>query len=303
MSDDWLSGTDHMMNQNSFDQFARNLAYRTDRRTLLGGVIAAGAGIFGIRHAALAAPQSEGGLVFDYYQAIDRRAFKTAYGYLGAAFHARQTLDNFTAGFADTVYDDLVISGVHPDAARNQIVYDVTVTAWHLDGSVHRFTGTYTEGREAGASKLIDAAIREVPVHDMPPLCAASDLHATMTGDAGAGQRYGTVTATNVAGGSCVLGGIPRVAVSDASGNRVISARAEPNVPITTVTLAPGKSATLDMHWSNWCGAPVNGEPHVSVTFRGGEGRIANLTGLAVPPCLSQPGGESTLSVKPWQIG
>jgi hypothetical protein len=41
----------------------------------------------------------------------------------------------------------------------------------------------------------------------------------------------------------------------------------------------------------------------VSVELRGGEGQIANLTGLAVPPCLSAPGGESHLTVKPWQIG
>jgi hypothetical protein len=303
MGDDWFLGTDHTMNEHSFDQLARNLAHQTDRRTILGSVIAAGAALIGIRHAAFATPQSQGGLVFDYYQAIDRRAFKTAYGYLGAKFRARQTLQNFTAGFADTVYDDLVITNVRPDAMRNQVVYDVTVTAWHLDGSVHRFTGTYTEGQEAGATKLIDAAIREVPVHDMPPLCAASDLEATLTGDAGAGQRYGTVTATNVAAGSCVLGGIPRVVVTDAAGNPVISARPEPNVPITTVTLAPGKSATLGIHWSNWCGTSVSGEPQVSVTFRGGMGRIANLTGLAVPPCLSETGGASTLNVKPWQIG
>ncbi|HYP61280.1 MAG TPA: DUF4232 domain-containing protein [Thermomicrobiales bacterium] len=291
------------MDEHSFDRLARNLAHQTDRRTILGGVIAAGAALFGIHHGALATPQNEGGLVFDYYQAIDRRAFRTAYGCLGAKFRARQTLQNFTAGFTDTVFDDLVINNVRPDPTHNQVDYDVTVTAWHTDGSVHRFTGTYIEGREAGVPKLIDAAIKEVTVRDMAPLCAASDLHATMTGDAGAGQRYGMITATNVAAGSCVLGAIPRVTVSDGSGNPIMTASPEPNVAIPTITLAPGQSATLGIHWSNWCGAPVTGEPQVAVAFRGGKGRITGLTGLAVPPCLSEPGGASTLSVKPWQNG
>jgi hypothetical protein len=291
------------MDEHTLDHFARQFAHQTDRRTLLTGVIAAGAAVIGLRRPASAATQAEGGMVFDYYQAIDRRAFRTAYKCLGTAFTSRQTLENFTSGFATTVYDDLIITNVHPDAANNRVVYDVTITAWHTDGSIHRYTGTYTEGNEAGARKLIAAAIREVSVHDVSPLCAASDLKATMTGDAGAGQRYGTVTATSIAAGPCVLGPVPRVTLQDASGNTVISSRQEPNTTITTVTLAPGKSATLGMHWSNWCGAPVTGEPKVSVELRGGEGQIANLTGLAVPPCLSAPGGESHLTVKPWQIG
>jgi hypothetical protein len=289
------------MDEHNFDLFSRQFAHRTSRRALLTGAIAAGAAVIGVRRQAGATTQAQGGMVFDYYQAIDRRAFHTAYKCLGTRFTSRQSLENFTAGFANTVYDDLVITNVHPDPASNRVVYDVTVTAWHTDGSIHRFTGTYTEGNEAGTRKLIDAAIREIPVKDMPPLCAASDLEATMTGDAGAGQRYGTLTATNVAAGSCVLGSIPRVTVQDASGTRVISSRQEPNTTITTVTLAPGKSATLGMHWSNWCGAPVMGEPQVTVALRD-EGKIAHLTGLAVPPCLSAPGVESQLTVKPWQI-
>jgi hypothetical protein len=291
------------MDEHVFDLFARQFAHRTDRRTLLSGAIAAGAAVIGLRRPARATNQAEGGMVFDYYQAIDRRAFRTAYKCLGTKFTSRQTLNNFTAGFATTVYDDLVINSVHPDAANNRVVYDVTVTAWHSDGSIHRYTGTYTEGNEAGTRKLIDAAIKEAGASPASPLCAASDLTATMTGDAGAGQRYGTVTVTNTAAGPCVLGPVPRVTVRDGLGNQVISSRQEPNTTITTVTLAPGKSATLGMHWSNWCGDSVSGEPRVTVAFRGGEGRITDLTGLAVPPCLSAPGGESQLTVKPWQIG
>ena len=291
------------MDEHILDQFARQLAHRTDRRTILTGAIAAGAAAIGLLRTVRAAAQTDGGMVFDYYQAIDRRAFRTAYKCLGTKFTSHQTLDNFTAGFANTVYDDLVINSVHPDTVNNRVVYDVTVTAWHSDGSIHRYTGTYTEGNEAGTRKLIDAAIKEAGVSPASPLCAASDLTATMTGDAGAGQRYGTVTVTNTAPGPCVLGPVPRITVRDAAGSRVISSRQEPNTTIATFTIAPGKSATLGMHWSNWCGAPLTGEPRVTVALRGGEGQIANLTGLGVPPCLSTPGGESQLTVKPWQSG
>jgi hypothetical protein len=283
------------------DRLARLLPHSSDRRSLFGGVIAAGLAVVGARPRAHATAPANGGLVFDYYQAIDRRDFKSAYGYLGSIFKSRQTLAQFAAGFADTVHDDLKVERVQSDAAHGRVVYDVAITAWHKDRTIHRFAGTYTEGREGGSTRLIDAAISEVASPEMPPLCAASDLTATISGDAGAGSRFATITVTNQAGGSCVLGGIPKVAVSDAAGRTVITARPEPDVLITTVTLAPGDSATLAIRWSNWCDEALSGEPLVSVAFRGGNGRIAELGGLSVPPCLSEPGGKSTLSVRPWE--
>ncbi len=250
-----------------------------------------------------AADQAPAGLVYDYYQAIDARAFSIAYGYLGGRFTSEQSLPAFTAGFADTVYDDLVVDAVEPDPIYNRLVSHVTITAWHTDGAILRFVGTYTEGSEGGAPKLVDAALAEVPVSDdIPPLCDAADLRATMTGDAGVGQRYGTITATNIAAGPCVLGGVPAVNLRDGHGDRLIAGQPESGVPITTVRLDPGQGATLDLHWSNWCNGAVTGTPNATVTFAGDNGSLDGLTGIGVPPCLSDPAGTSTLRVKPWQM-
>lgn len=290
------------MDDHAFDHLAMFLAQPFNRRTLLGGLIAASVpGLGKTRAEVLATSQDQGGLVFDYYQAIDAHKYKTAYSYLGAKFTARQTLENFTAGFSDTVYDDLIIHAVHPDSANNRVVYDVTITAWHVDGSVLFFAGTYTEGRENGRTKLIDAAIQPTKSHAVAPLCKASGLTASMSGDAGAGQRYGSVTVTNSASHACVLGDIPRVTLRAENGRKLMNARQETGFPITTITLDPGQQAVLEMHWSNWCGDANIGRPGVSVQLSGERGTMAGLTGIGVPPCLSEPGGTTTFRVKPWQ--
>ena len=192
---------------------------------------------------------------------------------------------------------------MEPDSAHNRIVYRVTLTAWHTDGAILRFAGTYTEGREGGVPKLIDAALAEaLGGDDVPPLCDARDLRATITGDAGVGQRYGTIAVTITAAGPCVLGGVPAVTLRDGRGDTLVAARRQNGVPISTVTLDPGQDATLDLHWSNWCDGVIDGTPNATVVFAAGKGSLDGLTGIGVPPCLSDPGGASSLQVKPWRM-
>lgn len=278
------------------------LAQFHTRRTLLASLLSI---VLPRRASAIAqtraTPQEDGGLVFDYYQAINARNFVTAYGYLGSKLTASQSRTDFRRGFSDTVFDDLVINAVHPDTTTGRVVYDVTITAWHIDGAVLVFTGSYTEGLEHGVSKLVDANILPAVAHGIPHLCQADDLTASMSGDAGAGQRYGTVTVTNATPTPCVLGGVPKVTIRDGHGRVLITAVQEPGTLITTVTLRTGQKAALEMHWSNWCGPAVDGAPRAIVRLLGNRGRLDELTGIGVPPCLSDPASKSTLTVKPWR--
>jgi hypothetical protein len=299
---DEFSGDKPPMEPHAFDRIARSLARLGTRRALLRGIVGASAAIIGGGWTipGLAESPTDGGLVFDYYQAIDARDYARAYSYLGSRFTSRQSLQNFAEGFSDTAYDDLTINAVYPDTARARVVYDVTITAWHLDGAILRYTGTYVEGQEGGETKLIDANIVLASATGTSPLCQASDLNAEMTGDAGAGQRYGTITVTNIADGPCVLGGVPRVTIRDEAGHKLIAAKREPNVPITTVSLDPDQKAELELRWSNWCGGEIIGRPRVAFQLYGHRGTSNPLSGIGLPPCLSDPGGVSTLTVKPW---
>jgi hypothetical protein len=296
-----FSGDKPPMEPHAFDRISRALARFGSRRALLRGVVGASAAIIGGGTiSGFAESSTDGGLVFDYYQAIDARDYTRAYGFLGSRFTSRQSLQNFAAGFSDTAYDDLTINAIYPDTAGHRVLYDVTITAWHRDGAILRFTGTYVEGQEDGETKLVDAHITLATATGISPLCHASDLMAEMTGDAGAGQRYGTITVTNSADGPCVLGAVPRVTIRDESGHKLIAAKLEPNVPITTVLLDPDQKAELDLRWSNWCGGEVVGRPRIAFQLYGQGGTSKPLSGISVPPCLSDPGGVSTLTVKPW---
>ena len=56
----------------------------------------------------------------------------------------------------------------------------------------------------------------------------------------------------------------------------------------------------LRAHWSNWCGAKINGQVTTTVLLPGVQGSFTGLQGIGVPPCLGNPGSASTLRFKPW---
>lgn len=95
---------------------------------------------------------------------------------------------------------------------------------------------------------------------------------------------------------------MPAITLRDGNGDPLIAAQPESGIPIATIRLDPGQTALLDLHWSNWCNGAVTGMPSATVTLAGDNGSLDGLTGIGVPPCLSDPAGMSTLRVKPWQM-
>ncbi len=292
------------MNSNQeprIDSLARSLAGGASRRSVLkgiaGGLTAVALGASWRERSASAAPA--GGVVYQYYQALAMRDYPTAYSYYGGALVQAHPYNTWVQGYSDTAYVDLKVESTTSIPANNQIKYVVTLTAWHWNGDILLFKGSYIEGREGGVPKIISASLTHAAGAGFAPLCSASDFSASETGDAGAGQRYGTVTVVNN-GATCVMGAMPGARIYSPHHHLLISGKIEPGLPITTVTLASGESAKLDMHWGNWCGAAINGEVTTKVQLPAAHGSWSGLTGIGVPPCLGDPGSASTLTFKPW---
>lgn len=284
------------MNSPRIDAVAKLLATSGSRRTLVKGIGATlGTIVLADRRSALAADDYTTPVVA-YYQAVAARRFKTAYGLLDSALQAKQSYDQFVAGFSDTAYVELnsVKNGAAPGSA-NRYPVDVRILAWHTDGTIHQYIGSYFVGLVGGAQKIVGASISEGPTPtDQPPLCRAADLGVTATGDAGAGSRFLTITLTNRGSATCVLGGFPHVQIRDAGNMRVISAAEESGVTITTVRLAPNQQATLGLRWTNWCGdQPVN-PLSTLVTLPGSLGHLSVAAAPGVPPCLGNGGARLT---------
>ena len=97
-------------------------------------------------------------VVLGYYDAINNGQYALAYSYLGSAWHARQSYSNFVNGFANTSFDDVVITNYY-DGANASTVY-VSLAAYQVDGSVQYYLGTYTLAYEGMYFKIINANIR-----------------------------------------------------------------------------------------------------------------------------------------------
>ena len=168
-------------------------------RTVMAVGLLATVGI-GMRSASAASDTAANavGTVQAYYSAIDAFDYDTAYSLLGSAWQTQQSHKAFTNGFSDTAFVRLEV--VQTDVTdANTAVVTVRLTSWHNDGSVHPYAGTYTVGLENDEWRLVDASIAVVKLTVVvPPLCTIKDLAFT-TGewDAGMGNRYGSLIATN----------------------------------------------------------------------------------------------------------
>ena len=93
-------------------------------------------------------PQDAVAVIRDYYAAINRRDFAQAHALWSDGGRAsNQTLEQFTAGFADTtgVSIEIMAPGrVDPAAGSRYIEVPVALTATHADGRQLRFVGAYT---------------------------------------------------------------------------------------------------------------------------------------------------------------
>jgi hypothetical protein len=85
-----------------------------------------------------AAPTTPQGVVTAYYDAINNRDYATAYGLLGSQAQARESYASFKQGYSDTEHDSLTVTGVSGDTVS------ITLVAQHTDGSILKFSGTYT---------------------------------------------------------------------------------------------------------------------------------------------------------------
>ncbi len=276
------------MGEHRIDRFARALVAPHSRRATLKALLAlALTALCSDRPQRVRATTEAEALVAVYYQAIAGYDYQRAYSYLGAAMRQRQTLDQFTQGYADTAYVGARITGVTPEAVGGSTVA-VRLVAWHNDGTIHQYSGIYTVGAEGGVSKLANAAIHEDPTPaNVPPLCHPADLTATSLADAGAGNRFATVTLTNTSPRPCVLGGYPHVALQDATGQPLIGSTHDPNRSIATVTLKSGSGASFMLRWVNWCGRDPGASFTASVDLPGDTvDRLMVSNPIGVPPCL-----------------
>ncbi|WP_328917632.1 MULTISPECIES: DUF4232 domain-containing protein [unclassified Streptomyces] len=110
----------------------------------------------------------------------------------------------------------------------------------------------------AGAAALAAAvfgaapATASTPVLDTTPMCATSQLTASLGGgDAGAGNLYRYLVLTNHSSTTCHLTGYPGLSMLDAKGNQIGAPATRAATGYAPVVLTPGGSASDTIHTIN----------------------------------------------------
>lgn len=287
-----------------FDAITRQLGRSLSRRRFLSGAAGAAALTALPLHFASAQVTNDDATttVEQFYQYVNAYDYASAYALLGSEWQQSQSETNFTNGYADTAFVDLVVSGTENGSSGTKHV-NVELTSWHNDGSVHAYSGYYVVGTEGGNTLMLDARVAPSDTPDVAPLCTIDDLSFSLTGgDAGAGSRFGNVVGTNSGNAACVLGGSPRLILRDQStGNRLVST-SEAGSPPTAIVVQPGESGTAPYRFSNWCGGhpPTNFTLSVEVPGDSSVGEITDgLDTISFPPCLGS-GESALLGVQGW---
>lgn len=159
---------------------------------------------------------------------------------------------------------------------------------------------------------------RPVKASAHPPLvapCRADRLHAHLFLQGATGSLVGGVDLTNAGRSACSLLGWPRLSFTGATAaatrvriKRLARPPQPPDVladpPGSLRALAPGKSASVSLFWSNWCGPGNPGGGNASTPPDGLRIAFASHTSLVVPlaqaPRCDQPQAPSSLSVAPF---
>lgn len=82
--------------------------------------------------------------------------------------------------------------------------------------------------------------------------CATNELSASLgVPNAGAGQVYTPLVLTNTGTRTCELRGFPGVSVLDSAGNQIGQPAGREGAEGTTVSIAPGKTASATLHTTN----------------------------------------------------
>jgi Protein of unknown function (DUF4232) len=145
------------------------------------------------------------------------------------------------------------------------------------------------------------------------PSCASSQLVAAATMEGAAGSRDGTIDVMNASGVSCTVQGTPGLTLLDQHRDPIASGvtfdRIEPLWQVDgdpqpadwpTVTLAPHRSASVRIGWTNWC-ADGGALPTMRLQLPdGSEADVSGLDELGPPPC-NGPGSPSTIELGPFE--
>jgi hypothetical protein len=226
----------------------------TRRAALRGGLgLAAIAVLSGVATPLAAQQSTPDSTIEQFYLGVATYQYDDAYALLGSELQAKQSLDAFIKGYADTAYVQVAITG-HAASAGQQDV-GVTITSWHNDGSIHAYSGTYTLNQVSGGWKIAAASITEsARPQNVAPLMRFADLDVTLgQPDAGMGHRYYHLLVTNNAQWAVTAAGVPHLKLLNASGGVVMDSSPGQLQPITAVALQPGQTADAQFEWSNWC--------------------------------------------------
>lgn len=228
------------------------LTGRFSRRAAIRGAVGLGAAA-ALGGQAAAQQSTPDSTIQQFYLAVGTYQYQQAYALFGSALQARQSLAAFIKGYADTAYVQAQITG-HAASAGQQDV-GVALTAWHNDGSIHAYSGTYTLSLTGGVWKIAAAAIAEgTPPANVAPLMAFGDLKVALgEPDAGMGHRYYHLLMTSNAENAVTAAGVPHLTLLDASGKIVMQSSSGQLQPMTAVTLTSGQAADAQFEWSNWC--------------------------------------------------
>lgn len=281
------------MKGTQFDVLTRVFAAKTSRRRVIGGTAAIAAAALLPLELRSASAQTDDAvaLVQQFYASIDAYAYTDAYALYGSNMQSQQSAAQFEQGYSDTAFVQMTTSGSTANANGTSQV-SVKLVAWHNDGSIKAYGGSYTVGTENGQLKILGASINEGPKPSgTVPLCTINQLSFSLgPWDAGAGSRMSSVVATNSGNASCTVGGAPRVIINDATSGESLKSTSEAGSPPVGITLDPGSSAHAPLRFSNWCVSTENKiSLAVEVAGDDSQGTIdTSANGISYPPCLGE---------------
>lgn len=157
--------------------------------------------------------------------------------------------------------------------------------------------------------------VKASPNPPLAPPCKATDLHAHLFLQGATGSLVGGITLLNAGSAACSLVGRPIFSFTGAAAaaerwrvKKLAASPAPPDVladpPGSLRALQPGKSAGVQVFWSNWCGpgsmpAGGSGAPPDAIVLG-----LAGGTSISVPvahaPRCDAPQYPSTVSVGPF---